>query len=140
MNVVTPTTEQVYELRVRATPEQVWDAITKPEVTSRYYGGTSVENTHDRHRAWENGVLSHESPTLVWEPSRRLVHGWCSLCDPERAAEEESRVTWEIEPLADGTTKLTVTHDRLESSPLTAANVSAGWPVVLEGLKRLLDA
>ena len=63
-----------------------------------------------------------------------------SLYDAELAEEAESRVTWEIEPQDDGTTQLTVVHDRLEGAPRTAASVSgAGWMYVLSGLKTLLE-
>jgi hypothetical protein len=68
------------------------------------------------------------------------VHGWSSLYDPDLADEEESRVAWEIEPQDGGYCKLTVTHDRLEGAPKTAASVSgAGWMMVLSGLKTLLE-
>ena len=34
------TTTQVYRVYIKATPEAIWDAITKPEWTERYgYGG-----------------------------------------------------------------------------------------------------
>jgi len=37
----TPATTQVYRVYIRATPQAVWDAITKPEWTERYgYGGS----------------------------------------------------------------------------------------------------
>jgi hypothetical protein len=49
-------------------------------------------------------------------------------------------VTWEIEPQEGGYCKLTVTHDRLEGAPKTAASVSdGGWMMVLSGLKTLLE-
>ena len=55
------------------------------------------------------------------------------------AAEEESRVTWEIEPQDGGITKLTVVHDQLEGAPKTAESVAGGWMYVLSGLKTLLE-
>ncbi|MBJ7599569.1 MAG: SRPBCC domain-containing protein [Candidatus Dormibacteraeota bacterium] len=55
------------------------------------------------------------------------------------AAEEPSRVTWEIEPAQGGVCKLTVTHDRLEGAPRTAHRVSGGWMFILSGLKTLLE-
>jgi len=63
---------------------------------------------------------------------RRLDH-------PELAAEETSRVTWEIEPQDDGVTKLTLVHDQLEGAPKTAESVAGGWMFVLSGLKTLLE-
>ena len=55
-----------------------------------------------------------------FDPPRRLVHAWQPLYDPELAAEEPSRVSWEIEPQEGGFAKLTVIHDRLEGAPKTA--------------------
>jgi uncharacterized protein YndB with AHSA1/START domain len=76
----------------------------------------------------------------AFDPPRRLVHGWRSLYDPGMAAEPESRVTWEIDPVEGGVCRLTLTHDRLETAPLTAREVSgAGWMGVLSGLKTLLE-
>ena len=66
------------------------------------------------------------------------MHTWRSLWDEELAAEDESRVTWEIEPKEGGYTKLTVTHDRLEGAPKTAMSVS-GWLLIVSGLKTLLE-
>jgi uncharacterized protein YndB with AHSA1/START domain len=81
-----------------------------------------------------------DEAVLEFEPPHRLVHGWRSLYDPELAAEEPSRVTWEIDPHDGGYCSLTVTHDRLEGAPRTAASVSsAGWMMVLSGLKTLLE-
>ena len=38
--VAAPATTQVYRVYIKATPEAIWDAITKPEWTERYgYGG-----------------------------------------------------------------------------------------------------
>ena len=56
------------------------------------------------------------------------------------AAEEPSRVTWEIESQDGGVSLLTVVHDRLEGAPKTAAGVAGvGWMRVLSGLKTLLE-
>jgi uncharacterized protein YndB with AHSA1/START domain/DNA-binding transcriptional ArsR family regulator len=134
-------TEQVYQVFIKATPEQIWEAITKPEFTERYFYGARIENSPERHRSvGPDGSIWGDSPTLEYEPPKRLVHGWRSLYDPELAEEEESRVTWEIEPQEGGYSKLTVIHDRLEGAPKTAESVSgAGWMMVLSALKTLLE-
>jgi len=138
---MTATAEQVYQVFIKATPEAIWDAITKPEFTQRYFYGARIENSSERHRALgPDGSVWGDSPTFEYDPPRRLVHGWNSLYDPDLADEEESRVAWEIEPQEGGYCKLTVTHDRLEGAPKTAASVSgAGWMMVLSGLKTLLE-
>ena len=75
---------------------------------------------------------------LEADPPRKLVHGWVSGTT-RLAAEEPSRVTWEIEPQDGGITKLTVVHDQLEGAPKTAESVAGGWMYVLCGLKTLLE-
>jgi len=141
MSTIAAQTTQVYQVFIKATPEAIWDAITRPEFTARYFYGARIENTAERHRALSpDGDVWGDSPTFEYEPPRRLVHEWQSLYDPELAGEEPSRVSWEIEPQDGGYCKLTVVHDRLEASPKTAESVSgAGWMMVLSGLKTLLE-
>ena len=141
MSTIAAQTTQVYQVFIKATPEAIWDAITRPEFTARYFYGARIENTAERHRALSpDGDVWGDSPTFEYDPPRRLVHEWQSLYDPELAGEEPSRVSWEIEPQDGGYCKLTVVHDRLEASPKTAVSVSgAGWMMVLSGLKTLLE-
>jgi len=131
---------QVYQLFIKATPEQIWDAITRPEFTSQYFHGVTIEATRDERRTYQNSELKNVSQVLEFDPPRRLVHSWLSYYDPEMAAEEPSRVTWEIAPQDEGYALLTVVHDQLEGAPKTAEGVSGpGWMMVLSGLKTLLE-
>lgn len=145
MTTMTQTNVQVYQVFIRATPEQIWEAITKPEFTARYFHGSLVESTFqpgatynswspDRSQLWVDGVVEEA------DPPRKLSHTWRALYNEETALEEPSRVTWEIEPKDGGYSQLTVVHDRLEGAPKTAQSVSgAGWMFVLSGLKTLLE-
>ena len=140
MTTTTAQATQVYRLFIKAGAEEIWDAITKPEFTMQYFFGGRIENTPERHLAVApDGSLWGDSATLEFDPPHRLVHGWRSLYNPEFAEEEESRVSWEIDPQDGGYCLLTVTHDRLEGAPKTAASVSGGWMLVLSGLKTLLE-
>ena len=141
MTTTTAQATQVYQVFIKASPEAIWEAITQPEFTERYFYGARIENTAERHRSLgPDGSDWADSPTLEYDPPRRLVHGWRSLYDPELAEEDESRVTWEIEPQEGGYSLLTVTHDQLEGAPKTAESVSGpGWMMVLSGLKTLLE-
>jgi uncharacterized protein YndB with AHSA1/START domain len=138
------TATQVYSVFIRATPDEVWDGITKPEFTARYFYGSVLDSTwepggtldgwaEDRSMKYVDGeILESDRP-------RRLAYTWRALYDAETAAEPHSRVTWEIEPAGEHVTKLTVIHDRLEAAPKTAASVAGGWSYVLSGLKTLLE-
>jgi uncharacterized protein YndB with AHSA1/START domain/DNA-binding transcriptional ArsR family regulator len=136
--------EQVYQIFIQATPEQIWEAITKPEFTAQYFYGSKVDTTGEagtpiRHYAPDGTTLWGDDVILESQPPTLLVHTWRSLYNPELAEEPPSRVTWSIEPQPNGVTKVTVVHDRLEDSPKTAANVSGGWMFIISGLKTLLE-
>ncbi|MBV8561789.1 MAG: SRPBCC family protein [Actinobacteria bacterium] len=144
MSTITAQATQVYSVWIKATPEQVWDAITKPEFTGKYFFGSQVDSSFepgadfrswspDREQLWVDGVVEEA------DPPRRLSHTWRALYNEETAAEEHSRVTWEIEPGESGVTKLTVVHDRLEAAPKTAASVAGGWSLILSSMKSLLE-
>jgi uncharacterized protein YndB with AHSA1/START domain len=144
MTTMTAQTTQVYQLYIRATPEQVWDAITNPETIAKYFHGAQIDDgplevgaarkswSPDRSQLWGDNTI------LECDPPHRYVHTWRSLYDEEMAAEDESRVTWEIEAADGGTTRLTLIHDRLEGAPKTAANVT-GWSYILSNLKTVLE-
>lgn len=144
MSTMTAQATQVYSVFVRTTPEQLWDAITKPEFTSKYFYGSIIESTWEQgatYAGWASDRSQQyvDGEVIEASPPRKLVTTWRALYDPETAAEPFSRVTWEIEPAGDGVTKLTVVHDELEASPKTAENVAGGWSFVLSGLKTLLE-
>ena len=83
MTTATATTTQVYQVFIKATPEQVWDAITKPEFTTKYFHGSRIEMADGRRRAHgptaSCGATRRSSRS---DPPRRLVHEWRALYDP----------------------------------------------------------
>jgi uncharacterized protein YndB with AHSA1/START domain len=158
------TTTQVYRVYIKATPEAIWDAITKPEWTERYgYGGVVEFDLRPGGvaRAFPGEAMRREGAELGYpipdvivdgevveaDPPRRLVQTWRMLMDPGMAAEGFTRLTWEIEQTQGGVSRLTVTHD-LEGAPKLAALVAGelesegaggGWSEVLSDLKTLLE-
>jgi uncharacterized protein YndB with AHSA1/START domain len=141
----TVTTTQVYRVFIRSTPEKIWDAITKPEFTARYFHGAHVQTTAEpgtpiRYFAPDGTTLWGDDVVLEADPPHKLVVTWSSLWNEETAAEDHSRVTWQIEERDGGVCLLTVVHDQLEASPKTAQMVAGeGWMMVLSGLKTLLE-
>jgi uncharacterized protein YndB with AHSA1/START domain len=154
----TAVTTQVYRVYIKATPEAIWDAITKPEWTERYgYGGRGEYDlrpggayrgfTTAGMRAVGAPDLGVQGEILEVDPPRRLVQTWQLVMDPEMAAQGATRVTYEIDPIQGGVTRLTVIHD-LEGAPKLAVLMSGGmedsgagggWAWVLSGLKTLLE-
>jgi uncharacterized protein YndB with AHSA1/START domain len=134
-------TTQIYQVFIKAEPDAIWEAIVKPEFTAQYFHSARITATPEHYSSHgPNGDVWGDGPVLEYDPPRRLVHEWRSLYDPDMAAEQPSRVTWEIEPQPGGYCKLTLTHDQLEGAPKTAQSVSGpGWMFVLSGLKTLLE-
>ena len=81
---------QVYQLFIRATPEQIWEAIlTDAEFTAQYFYGARIEVTGERYLSLgPDDSVWGEDQVLEFDPPRRLVHGWRLLYSPELAAEE----------------------------------------------------
>jgi uncharacterized protein YndB with AHSA1/START domain len=139
-------TTQVYQVFIMASPEAIWEAITKPEFTAKYYHGSVIDSTYEPGASY-NGYSSDRSVQFVdgevleATPPSRLVTTWRALWDPDLAAEPHGRVTWEVESQEGGFSLLTVVHDELAESPKTAEIVAApmGWSFVLSGLKTLLE-
>lgn len=140
-----PTAVQVYRIFIKATPEATWAAITQPELSARYFHGSRIDTTGEvgspfRYHSPDGASLWGDETVLESDPPRRLVVTWRSLYDPDLVDEPASRVTWEIEAQEGGYVLLTLTHDRLDDAPKTAANVAgAGWMLVLSGLKTVLE-
>ena len=150
-------TVQVYRVWIKATPQAIWDAITKPEWTDRYgYTGLAdydlrpggafrVVAGEAMEKAGFTGTMV-DGEVIEADPPRKLVQTWRLLMDPELEAEGFTRVTYEIEE-ADGSTRLTVIHD-LDGAPRLAPMVSGelsgtgaggGWAWILSDLKSLLE-
>jgi uncharacterized protein YndB with AHSA1/START domain len=141
----TALTTQMYQVLIKASAQQVWDGITKPEFSSRYFHGAHVDTTGEagtpmRYLAPDGETVWGDEVILESEPPHKLVVPWRSMYDTEMAAEPRSRVTWLIEEQDGGVCLLTVTHDQLEASPKTASSVSGiGWLTVISGLKTVLE-
>jgi uncharacterized protein YndB with AHSA1/START domain/DNA-binding transcriptional ArsR family regulator len=133
--------EKVFEIYIRTTPERLWEAITDPEIRSKYHFGTQVASDWTAGSHWEQGHPSAgftiaEGENLEVDPPRRLVQSMVALWSDDVKNEGTTRVTWEIEPVGDSC-RLTVTHDQLRDG--APDSLYGGWPMVLSGLKTWLE-
>jgi uncharacterized protein YndB with AHSA1/START domain/biotin operon repressor len=133
--------EKVFEIYIRTTPEQLWQAITEPDVRARYQFGARVESSWAPGSAYQvahqrAGRTLIEGDNLEVDPPRRLVQSFRAVWDDDIAAAGTSRVTWEIEPVGDSC-RLTVTHDQLPED--ADEHLYGGWPMILSGLKTWLE-
>jgi uncharacterized protein YndB with AHSA1/START domain len=147
---------QTYQLYIKATPEAIWDAITKSEWTEQYgyrgrvdydlrEGGAYQAYATEDMRAMGAPDVIIEGEVLEAGLPNKLVQTWNPLFDPQITGEAVTRLTWEVEEAEGGAAKLTLTHE-LDGAPTTAAlvggtipNTGGGWPYVLSDLKTLLE-
>ncbi|HEX3510556.1 MAG TPA: metalloregulator ArsR/SmtB family transcription factor [Solirubrobacteraceae bacterium] len=133
--------EKVFEIYIKTTPEQLWEAITDDELRRRYSFGMAVRSDYTQGSPYA-GVIPGTDRTLVEgenlevDPPRRLVQSFRALWGEDVRSEGTSRVTWEIEQVEDSC-RLLVTHDDLREG--ANEELFGGWPMILSGLKTLLE-
>ncbi|MPZ48025.1 MAG: metalloregulator ArsR/SmtB family transcription factor [Dehalococcoidia bacterium] len=135
------TMEKVFEIYIKTTPERLWEAIINPEMRRKYSFGVGAESDWTPGSRYEAlhlqvGAMIAEGENLEVEPPRRLVQSFRALWSDEVKAEGTSRVTWEIEPIGDSC-RLIVIHNQLREG--ANDEVYGGWPMILSGLKTLLE-
>jgi uncharacterized protein YndB with AHSA1/START domain len=130
----------IYEVYIRTTPEKLWEAITDGAMTKQYlFGGTlepgQLECGKPMRYRLDDGTLLADGEVLELEPQRKIVQTWRGT---PNADDPLSRVTWEITPLGD-VCKLAVIHEHPDANAKSARGTQTGWPIVLSGLKTLLE-
>lgn len=151
-------TVQMYRVYIKATPQAIWGAITKPEWTVKYGyamlveydlrpGGAFRAHANEGMKALGCPDVISDGEVIEADPPRKLVQTWRMTMTPWLAAEAYTRLTCEIEPVRGGVSRLTMTHD-VTGAPIWGATLAGegestgaggGWAEVLSGLKTLLE-
>jgi uncharacterized protein YndB with AHSA1/START domain/DNA-binding transcriptional ArsR family regulator len=133
------TMQKVFEIYIKTTPARLWKALTDTEMRRKYTFGavvTSEWTPSSRYQGVGQGAPIFEGENLEVDPPRRLVQSFRALWGEDVKSEGTSRVTWEIEPVGDSCL-LKVTHDQLREDANN--QLYGGWPMVLSGIKTLLE-
>ena len=132
-------------IRTDASPDDVWRAITDPDLIERYYFGTKVRS--DWHPGssitwsgeYEGKPYEDHGTILEVLPRERLVHTHFSPAGGrEDVPENYHTLTWTLEPNETGTA-LTLTQDNNHSYD-EVEHSEKNWLQVLEGLKGVVES
>jgi uncharacterized protein YndB with AHSA1/START domain/DNA-binding transcriptional ArsR family regulator len=132
----------VFTVFIRTTPDRLWQAITESEFTLQYYYRSTIESAWTPgapYRMLIDGEEQIVGEVLEIDPPRRLVQSFSAKWDEHVAADDPTRLSWEIEEAGPGVCKLTVIHDGFASRTATYDQVQGGMPYILSGLKTLLE-
>ena len=133
--------EKIFEIYIKTTPERLWEAITDADIRGKYHFGNRISSDWTPGSRYEMGNpgapgLLGEGQNLEVDRPRRLVQSMTAVWGEDVKSEGTSRVTWEIQPVGDSC-RLTITHDQLREG--ANDQIYGGWPMILSGLKTLLE-
>ena len=127
-------------LYIGAPAEVVWDALTDPDITMRYWHNTRLESTWlvgDPLLFVRNGDVTDRNIILEVVKPKRLRYTFKPVFG-DFASESPSHVSIMLDH-DNGVTRLTLHHDQFapDSAVLPACRI--GWPMLLSSLKSLLE-
>ena len=131
-------------IRIKASAERVWNALTDPGLIKQYLFGTEatsewkVGSSITYRGVWQGKSYEDKGTILELKPNTLLKSTyWSGMSGLEDTPENYNTVTYAIAE-KDGHTTLTVTQDN--NGTKEGADHSAGnWGIVLKGLKDLLE-
>jgi uncharacterized protein YndB with AHSA1/START domain len=132
-------------IKINAPISKVWDALTKPELIKQYLFGTEVTTDWQvgspitYKGTWEGKAYEDKGVVLENEPGKLLVSTfWSSLSGVPDLPENYQTVRYELST-EDGGTRLALTQDN-NATREDSEHSEQNWNMVLEGLKKLLEA
>jgi uncharacterized protein YndB with AHSA1/START domain/DNA-binding transcriptional ArsR family regulator len=132
----------VYVTYIRTTPEKLWDALTDPAFTRRYWSGCWPDSTWAVGSPWRlmtpDGRLADRGEVLECARPSRLVVSWHNELFAWARAAGVTRATFTLESMGE-VVKLTITHEVPEGGAMMLGALSKGWPMILSSLKSLLE-
>ena len=133
----------VYVTYIVSTPEKVWEALTSPEFTRKYFWGLGIELEPKLGGSFAlrgaDGTVQVQGKIIAWDPPRKFGVTWGVKWPPEFAKLPECHVIYEIAPAGDAV-RLTMTESHSWNIPeAILSGGRTGWPAILSALKSLLE-
>lgn len=125
---MTPTEAIILDVALDAPPRLVWRALTEPAILARWLGETDLRAKPGRRfllRAHDKAATPIDGEVIEAEPERRLSYRWREEGGGQAL---DSVVTWILEPMEGGGTRLRLVHDGFPIA-LKQPALASGRPV-----------
>ena len=125
-------------IEIASKPDVVWNALTKKAHVDKYYLaplGEDLSSTESEifYGTSEKKMIAGE--VTIFEPPMRLTH---TFRFAGRDGAKTSYVTYWIKAV-EGGSKLTISHVGYKAGSQDYADISMGWPIIMDGLKAYLE-
>ena len=132
------------QFEINAPVEQVWKALTDPELIKQYFFGTQTESswrvgTPIYFRGeWDGKGYEDKGTILANEHLRRIRYNyWSSFSEKPDEPANYANIEYRLES-AGAVTRLTVTQDGHDSEE-KMQHSRENWKMVMEGMKKLVE-
>ncbi|MEO6254452.1 MAG: SRPBCC family protein [Ferruginibacter sp.] len=129
---------------IHAGIDEVWDALTKPEIIKQYFFGTNTETDWKPGHAikftgeWQGKTYEDKGTVLDIEKNKLIKYSyWSSISGIEEKPENYAILTYELSG-NDGDVTLSVLQENIPDEKMKA-HAEENWNKVLQGLKNLLE-
>lgn len=133
----------IYQAYIRASVDDVWQAIVDPDQTVQYFYGTRVQSDWEVGGAMnytnaDGSELVSEGTLIAIDPPKRIEFTFTALWDPELTAEGPCREVWALADV-NGMTQLTIELYGVGEDSKTYTDFVQGFPYIVSGMKSLLE-
>jgi uncharacterized protein YndB with AHSA1/START domain len=133
----------VYVTYIASTPQKVWEALTSPEFTKKYFWDRAIEIEPKLGGSFAlclpDGTVNVQGKVIAWDPPRKLGVTWQVKWPAEFSKLPECRVMYEIAPAGEAVRLIMTESHSWEVPEAILSGGRMGWPAVLSGLKSLLE-